>query len=93
MDVTHIVLTHMDFEHSGGLSEFPDAIVHTTADEYAAAVTDPDFLDRRRYRPRQWAHGPDIRIHEGRGDDWKLCRRHVAFGATTNEGRRYARHG
>ena len=71
-DVTHIVLTHMDFDHIGGLSDFPDAIVHTTADEYSAAVTDPDFLDRRRYRPRQWAHGPHFRTHEGRGDEWKF---------------------
>ena len=41
-------------------------------DEYAAAVSDPDFLDRRRYRPQQWAHNREIRIHEGRGDDWKF---------------------
>lgn len=69
-DVTDIVLTHLDFDHIGGLSDFPQAQVHTTADEHAAAITSPDFLDKRRYRPLQWAHGPRFVVHEGRGDEW-----------------------
>jgi glyoxylase-like metal-dependent hydrolase (beta-lactamase superfamily II) len=69
-DVGHVVLTHLDFDHVGGLSDFPSATVHTTADEHAAAVTAPDALDRRRYRPAQWAHGPAWQLHEGRGDEW-----------------------
>ncbi len=69
-DVTHIVLTHLDFDHMGGLSDFPDATVHTTADEHAAAITSPDFLDKRRYRPAQWAHGPAWQLHGGPGDRW-----------------------
>ncbi len=70
-DVGHIVVTHLDFDHIGGLSDFPAATVHTTADEHAAAITSPDVLDRRRYRPAQWAHGPSWQLHGGRGDDWK----------------------
>lgn len=70
-DVRHVVLTHLDFDHAGGLSDFPHATVHTTADEHAAAVTAPDALDRRRYRPVQWAHRPDWRLHTGRGDVWR----------------------
>jgi glyoxylase-like metal-dependent hydrolase (beta-lactamase superfamily II) len=70
-DVTDIVVTHLDFDHIGGLSDFPHATVHTTADEHAAAVTSPDVLDRRRYRPAQWAHGPAWRLHGGRGDEWR----------------------
>src|SRR5687768_9555144 len=27
-DVRHIVLTHLDFDHAGGLSDFPEAKVH-----------------------------------------------------------------
>lgn len=69
-DVTHIVLTHLDFDHIGGLSDFPAATVHTTADEHAAAITSPDFLDKRRYRPAQWAHGPAWQLHDGPGDEW-----------------------
>ncbi|MFC5676815.1 MBL fold metallo-hydrolase [Aeromicrobium endophyticum] len=70
-DVTHVVLTHLDFDHVGGLSDFPQATVHTTADEHAAAITSPDVLDRRRYRPAQWAHGPAWQLHAGRGDAWR----------------------
>ena len=71
-DVTHIVLTHLDIDHVGGIADFPGAVIHTTADEYAAAVTDPDFLDKRRYRPAQLEHGPTMRTHEGRGDAWRF---------------------
>lgn len=70
-EVTDIVVTHLDFDHIGGLSDFPEATVHTTADEHAAAITSPDFLDKRRYRPAQWAHGPAWHLHEGKGDDWR----------------------
>lgn len=77
-DVTDIVITHMDLDHIGGLSDFPAARVHTTADEHAAAVTDPDWHDKRRYRPAQWAHGAKFEIHAGRGDEWK-------FGLTGHE--------
>jgi glyoxylase-like metal-dependent hydrolase (beta-lactamase superfamily II) len=70
-DVAHVVLTHLDLDHAGGLSDFPDAAVHTTADEHAAAVTDPDLLDRTRYRPQQLEHGPRFVLHEGRGDEWR----------------------
>lgn len=27
-DVRHIVLTHLDFDHAGGLDDFPEATVH-----------------------------------------------------------------
>lgn len=70
-DVTHIVLTHLDFDHIGGLSDFPDAVVHTTGDEHAAAITSPDVLDKRRYRPAQWSHGPAWQLHRGTGDAWR----------------------
>ncbi|WP_286691180.1 MBL fold metallo-hydrolase [Aeromicrobium sp. REDSEA-S38_B2] len=52
-------------------TDFPDAAVHTTADEHAAAVTDPDLLDRTRYRPQQLEHGPRFVLHAGRGDEWR----------------------
>ncbi len=77
-DVTHVVLTHLDIDHAGGLSDFPDAVVHTTADEHAAAVTAPDALDKRRYRPAQLEHGPRFELHGGRGDEWR-------FGLTGHE--------
>ena len=70
-DVTHIVLTHMDFDHIGGIADFPGAVVHTTAEEYDWAVVNPDFSSKQRYSQKQWAYGPTFQQHAGPGDPWK----------------------
>ena len=58
-DVRHILLTHLDLDHAGGISDFPEATVHVLADEHAAATGAPrHFSEKRRYRRAQWAHGP-----------------------------------
>lgn len=71
-DVKHIVLTHMDFDHIGGAADFPDAVIHTTADEYDWAVANPDFASKQRYSQKQWAYGPRFEQHAGPGDAWKF---------------------
>lgn len=53
-DVQHIVLTHLDFDHAGGLDDFPRARVHMLRDEHDAALAQRTWLDRQRYRPQQW---------------------------------------
>ncbi|KAB2906801.1 MAG: MBL fold metallo-hydrolase [Kofleriaceae bacterium] len=53
-DVTHIVLSHLDFDHAGGLDDFPNATVHMLAAERASAEAQWTWLDRQRYRPQQW---------------------------------------
>lgn len=54
-DVRHIIVTHLDVDHCGGLPDFPDAQVHVLADELRAARAEaPSF----RYRPAHWAHEP-----------------------------------
>lgn len=68
--VTDIVLTHLDLDHAGGLSEFPNARVHCSAREHAAAMTGRSLHDRFRYWPRQWAHNPNWRTYQGRGSLW-----------------------
>ena len=70
-DVRHVVLTHLDLDHAGGLADFPQALVHTTAAEHAAAVTDLALRDSARYRPPQWSHGPRWRTYEGPGEQWQ----------------------
>jgi glyoxylase-like metal-dependent hydrolase (beta-lactamase superfamily II) len=55
-DVRHVVLTHLDFDHAGGLDDFPSAQVHVMASELAAARARPSPLSRGRYRPAQFAH-------------------------------------
>ncbi|MEU4339883.1 MBL fold metallo-hydrolase [Nocardia sp. NPDC023852] len=54
-DVGHIILTHLDVDHCGGLPDFPHARVHVLAAELEAALVEaPSF----RYRPAHWAHDP-----------------------------------
>ncbi|MEU5877989.1 MBL fold metallo-hydrolase [Spirillospora sp. NPDC047279] len=54
-DVRHIIVTHLDVDHCGGLPDFPDAKVHVLAAELEAALAQ---APSRRYRPAHWAHGP-----------------------------------
>ena len=54
-DVRHIVLTHLDFDHAGGLDDFPAATVHMLAPEVQDAVRQHSWLDRQRFRPQQWS--------------------------------------
>lgn len=66
-DVRHIVLTHLDPDHAGGLQDFPDACVHVHEDELAAASNrraDP------RYTPRLWSHGVHWKTYREQGDTW-----------------------
>jgi len=69
-DVQHIVLTHLDVDHAGGLPDFPNAKVHVYAGEHAAAVVERRIRERQRYSPTQWAHGPDWRLYETQGESW-----------------------
>ncbi|MFE2755849.1 MBL fold metallo-hydrolase [Actinosynnema sp. NPDC059335] len=70
-DVTDVVLTHLDLDHGGGLRDFPNARVHLSAEELAAA-TRPGRTgnDRVRYPDGQWRHGPRWAPHEATGDEW-----------------------
>jgi glyoxylase-like metal-dependent hydrolase (beta-lactamase superfamily II) len=68
-DVTDIALTHLDSDHAGGLVDFPHARVHLHRLEYDAA-TNPTTREKARYRPAQWAHGPQWVRHDEPGDDW-----------------------
>jgi glyoxylase-like metal-dependent hydrolase (beta-lactamase superfamily II) len=70
-DVAHIVLTHLDSDHAGGLADFPRATVHTTAAEWAAARTPTTLVERNRYRAAQWSHGPRVVTHEPAGESWR----------------------
>jgi glyoxylase-like metal-dependent hydrolase (beta-lactamase superfamily II) len=70
-DVRHIVLTHLDLDHAGGLPDFPHARVHVYATEHAAARDKRSLIERQRYQDVQWAHGPDWKLYEAaRGEPW-----------------------
>lgn len=69
-DVRHIVVTHLDLDHAGGLPDFPLAKVHVHAAEHAAALQ-PHWRERARYRPAHFAHRPDWVLHRETGERWQ----------------------
>lgn len=70
-DVRHIVLTHLDFDHAGGIEDFPEARVHVMEQEREAAERKRrGFIARRRYRPVQWDDVRDWRTYAGAGERW-----------------------
>lgn len=68
-DVRHIVVTHLDPDHSGGLPDFPRAEVHLLSTELDAALQ-PRLRDRPRYLGAHWKHGPRWVRHPSGGDEW-----------------------
>lgn len=70
-DVRHIVATHLDFDHAGGLEDFPHATVHVMQREYDDA-TGPrtGIVAQNRWRPRQLDDVHDWRTYGARGEPW-----------------------
>jgi glyoxylase-like metal-dependent hydrolase (beta-lactamase superfamily II) len=68
-DVRHIVVTHLDVDHAGGLGDFPGAKVHIFKTEMEAGL-DPGLREKLRYIHAQWAHGPKWVPYETQGDKW-----------------------
>ncbi len=69
-DVRHIVVTHLDLDHAGGLSDFPEAQVHIFKPEHHAAMERPTLGEKGRYRPAHFAHRPKWVMHEIEGEKW-----------------------
>jgi glyoxylase-like metal-dependent hydrolase (beta-lactamase superfamily II) len=70
-DVRHIVLTHLDFDHAGGIEDFPHARVHVLeAERDWAERKRRGFIGRRRYRPVQWDDVRDWSTYLGGGERW-----------------------
>lgn len=70
-DVRDIVLTHLDFDHAGGLDDFPWARVHLLRVERDYAFSQKTWLDRQRFRPQQWSTKELWQTYEiGLGETW-----------------------
>jgi glyoxylase-like metal-dependent hydrolase (beta-lactamase superfamily II) len=69
-DVRHLLLTHLDRDHAGGVPDFPKAKVHVHRSEYDMAVAGRVAAPAGRYIAGQWQHGPDWSLVGEGGEDW-----------------------
>jgi glyoxylase-like metal-dependent hydrolase (beta-lactamase superfamily II) len=69
-DVRHIVLTHMHFDHCGGLPDFPWAKVHIYRPEYDAFLGKQWQWRQLAYVRRHIAHNPDMVLYDSPGEKW-----------------------
>jgi glyoxylase-like metal-dependent hydrolase (beta-lactamase superfamily II) len=69
-DVCHIVLTHLHFDHAGGLPDFPWAQVHVHRVEYAAMCRPRGLVERMAYNKPDFAHGPNWVFYDAPDAKW-----------------------
>jgi glyoxylase-like metal-dependent hydrolase (beta-lactamase superfamily II) len=69
-DVRHIVLTHMHFDHCGGLPDFPWAKVHVHRREYESFTGRSHRWTDTAYIQRHIAHQPDWDLYDEHGERW-----------------------
>lgn len=71
-DVRHIVVTHFDADHVGGLADFPWAQVHLTNAEALAALHPKTLVEKQRYLTAGHAHGPILVEHSpAEAESWR----------------------
>jgi glyoxylase-like metal-dependent hydrolase (beta-lactamase superfamily II) len=67
--VQHIVMTHLHFDHAGGLPDFPHAQVHVHRRE-VEAMQHPHGWMELAYDRADFAHGPSWVLYGDAGEDW-----------------------
>lgn len=71
-DVRHIVLTHLDPDHAGGIGDFPKAKIHVFEKEHSSAMSPNGIMQTQRYMQTLWEHKPDWEIYRSsEGETWK----------------------
>lgn len=70
-DVRHIIVTHLDVDHAGGLADFPEARVHLLQTERDAALSPRTLAESHRYRSAHFAHGPKWEVYAPQGEPWR----------------------
>jgi glyoxylase-like metal-dependent hydrolase (beta-lactamase superfamily II) len=53
-DVRHILVTHLDLDHAGGIGDFPEARVHVHAAEYETTRAPQTSQKKQQYHPAQF---------------------------------------
>lgn len=70
LDVKHIVVTHLDFDHAGGIDDFPHAQVHVMKAELDAATHPHTPIAKGRYSQAQLSHQGEWITYHPQGDSW-----------------------
>ncbi|MGZ3141004.1 MBL fold metallo-hydrolase [Lentzea chajnantorensis] len=68
-DVRHVLLTHLDMDHAGGLRDFPGATVHVLDTELEAATNPRTTKEKMRF-PKAQREGVTFRTHHATGEEW-----------------------
>ena len=83
-DVRHIVVTHLDLDHAGGLADFPHAKVHLHAREHAAAMARTTLQGARALPEGALGARPEVGgLHRGRRHAGAACPRSRGCAAST----------
>ncbi|MCG8315610.1 MAG: MBL fold metallo-hydrolase [Pseudomonadales bacterium] len=69
-DVRHIILTHLDVDHAGGIKDFPQAQIHLHQNEFVAGMQPITWFEKVRYQSKHWRHQPLWKTHASMGDRW-----------------------
>ncbi|STX29716.1 Zn-dependent hydrolase GumP [Legionella beliardensis] len=69
-DVQHIILTHLDFDHAGGIEDFPQATVHVMQSEKDATQNKKRFIAKKRYQNQQWDDVKKWQFYLEDGEEW-----------------------
>ncbi len=66
-DITHVVFSHLHFDHVGGTAEVPDARLVVQRDEWAAGH-EQRLIDRDVYHPDDYDLGHEVELIDGAHD-------------------------
>ena len=69
-DVRHIILTHLDPDHAGGIRDFPNARIHVHAAELAEAI-EPRLSQQSRYLKSLWSSAREWSTYAETGEPWR----------------------
>ena len=69
-EVRHIVLTHLHFDHAGGLPDFPHAKVHLHRREYESLLRPRTWIELFAYNRADFAHNPEWVLYEEVTEKW-----------------------